>query len=207
MSPDFEKQSYWQYRFASETSFEWLTSSETFMTFIEPYLSSSPNQKILHLGSGTSGLHTCFRAKGYLDVTSVDYEPLALERGLQLEEKAFGDIQTKYAVADVTRLHVDLPQPHGFDLVVDKGAADAVSCGEPTALIDMIRCVRKCLASGGLWISLSYSADRFNLKNLPFYVRVIAKIPTPKAKPTDPDIYYWCYLLVPIDGGSSQVSG
>ncbi|KAI3325306.1 hypothetical protein HD806DRAFT_492602 [Xylariaceae sp. AK1471] len=199
MAADFEKQSYWRDRFALETSFEWLTSSATFMSFVEPYLSSSRSQRILHLGSGTSDLHTCFRARGYLDVTNVDYEPLALDRGRYIEEKAFGDVQMKYAVADVTRLHLNLPQPHGFDLIVDKSTVDAVSCGGQEAFVDMVRCVRACLAADGLWISLSYSAVRFDLpiENLPFNVHVIAKVPTPKVKPTDPDVYYWCYLLRP----------
>jgi SAM-dependent methyltransferase len=199
MAPDFEKQSYWRVRFATETSFEWLTSSATFISFVEPYLSSFRSQRILHLGSGTSDLHTYFRAKGYLDVTNVDYEPLALERGRYIEEQLFGDVQMKYAVADVTRLHLDLPQPHAYDIIVDKSTVDAVSCGGEEAFIDMVWGVRKCLAAGGLWISLSYSAVRFDLpvESLPFDVRVIAKVPTPKARPTDPDVYYWCYLLRP----------
>ncbi|KAI8624745.1 S-adenosyl-L-methionine-dependent methyltransferase [Xylariaceae sp. FL1651] len=197
MPADFEKQSYWRDRFASETSFEWLTSSATFMSIIEPYLSSSQSQRILHLGSGTSDLHTYFRARGYLDVTNIDYEPLALDRGRQLEERAFGDVQMKYAVADVTKLHVNLPESNLYDLVVDKSTVDAVSCGGSTAFANMIMSVRKFLAVEGLWISLSYSANRFDVEGLPFSVRVIAKIPTPKAKATDPDVYYWCYLLRP----------
>jgi EEF1A lysine methyltransferase 4 len=251
MPADFEKQTYWHDRFATETSFEWLTSSATFMSFVEPYLdqrtssySVSPpfrhkgqdkaGPRILHLGSGTSDLHTYFRARGYLDVTNVDYEPLALERGRQIEKNAFGgDAVMKYALADVTRLRSDLSSNnlswdhpstgpdsdsdldsdpdsrprqrsfraarHTFDLVVDKSTVDAVSCGGEEAFIDMVRSVRECIASDGLWISLSYSATRFQLpaEYMPFDVRVIGKIASPKSRPADPDIYYWCYLLQP----------
>ncbi|KAI1425256.1 S-adenosyl-L-methionine-dependent methyltransferase [Xylaria sp. FL1777] len=198
MAADFEKQSYWHDRFASEAPFEWLTPSTTFISLMEPYLSPSGSQRILHLGSGTSDLHIRLREKGHHDVTNVDYEPLALDRGRQMEERFFGDVVMKYAVADVTRLLADLPRPRAFDLVVDKSTVDAVSCGGDEPCLAMAQCVRECLAAGGLWISLSYSAARFQLDGLPFDVCVIGKIPTPKAKVTDPDVYYWCYLLRPL---------
>ncbi|KAI1115416.1 S-adenosyl-L-methionine-dependent methyltransferase [Nemania sp. NC0429] len=196
--PDYEKQSYWNERFASETAFEWLVPSATFVELIKPYLSvSDKSQRILNLGSGTSDLHTHFRSHGYCDVTSVDFGPRALDRGREMEEKAFGDTKTHYAVADVTKLGHDLGRPNAFDLVVDKSTADSVSCGGDDAMRDMAQGVRECLAAGGVWISLSYSAVRFELEDLPFEVQVIEKILTPKARPMDPDIFYWCYLLRP----------
>ncbi|KAI1817215.1 hypothetical protein GGS20DRAFT_534052 [Poronia punctata] len=257
MPADFEKQAYWHDRFSSETSFEWLTPSATFMSIIEPHLrqwtpssgdfktkARKSRPRILHLGSGTSDLHTCFRERGYLDVTNADYEPLALDRGRQIEKDVFGDVRTKYALVDVTRLRSDLmsssrsssyshpernpdrgntdtgsssetdsdadsssnwprkrryEKTHTFDLVVDKGTADAVSCGGEEHLRNMVRSVRDCVTPDGAWISLSYSASRFDLpvEHMPFDVQVIAKVPTAKTRPTDPDIYYWCYLLRP----------
>ncbi|KAI8951176.1 S-adenosyl-L-methionine-dependent methyltransferase [Xylaria longipes] len=208
MAADFEKQSYWHSRFAQEESFEWLTSSATFLRFIKPHLTAaapSTRRRILHLGSGTSDLHTHLRAEGHDDVTNVDYEPLALARGREIEARVFGDVRTRYVVADVTRLSAacaDLSPGPGpgrgeFDLVVDKSTVDAVSCGGEAALLDMARGVRGCLAPGGVWVSLSYSSGRFQLDELPFEVSVVGKIPTPKAKVTDPDVYYWVYLLRP----------
>ncbi|KAI1368148.1 S-adenosyl-L-methionine-dependent methyltransferase [Xylaria arbuscula] len=210
MAADFEKQSYWRDRFASETAFEWLSPSKTFIPFIEPYLSPTGNQRILHLGSGTSDLHVCLRERGYRDVTNVDYEPLALDRGREMEERAFGDVIMKYSVADVTKtlgsfdVHAVMPCEY-YDIVVDKSTVDAVACGGNEALLAMARCVRKCLAPGAVWISLSYSASRFDLGEdlFPFEVSVIGRIPTAKTKATDPDVYHWCYLLRPreMDGG------
>ncbi|KAI0159876.1 S-adenosyl-L-methionine-dependent methyltransferase [Hypoxylon sp. FL1284] len=211
MPTDFEKQSYWRERFASEESFEWLASSESFMSIMEPYLSAVCRERrpprILHLGSGTSDLHNHLRRKGCPDVTNVDYEPLALERGRRLEKGAFGDVQTKYVVADATQLGGgDLPRNAAFDVVVDKSTVDAVSCGGATALLRMAAGVRSRLADGGLWISLSYSATRFAAPELPFDVEVIAEIPTPKFRETDPDVYFWCYLLRPKPSGSHGLS-
>ncbi|KAL7624990.1 hypothetical protein AAE478_004204 [Parahypoxylon ruwenzoriense] len=201
MPADFEKQSYWHERFASETSFEWLASSESFMAIVEPYLSALSDRahptRVLQLGSGTSDLQNSFRSRGYLDVTNVDYEPLAIERGRRLEKEAFGDVKMKYVVADATQLESGLSQSHAFHMVVDKSTVDAVSCGGETSVLRMAYGVRKCVVEGGLWISLSYSSSRFDVEQLPFDVEVIAKIPTPKLKASDPEVYYWCYLLRP----------
>ncbi|KAI1746063.1 S-adenosyl-L-methionine-dependent methyltransferase [Xylaria scruposa] len=205
MAADFERQSYWHSRFAHEESFEWLTSSTTFMSFIKPRLTSSRAQRILHLGSGTSDLHTHLRAEGYEDVVNVDYEPLALSRGREIEARVFGDVRTRYVIADITRLS-SCAELTGemFDVVVDKSTVDAVSCGGEAAVLKMASSVRECLAPGGVWISMSYSAVRFRLDDLPFEVSVIGKIPTPKAKATEPDVFHWVYLLQPRDGGKPR---
>ncbi|KAI2641420.1 hypothetical protein GGS26DRAFT_3539 [Hypomontagnella submonticulosa] len=201
MAADFEKQSYWHDRFTSEKSFEWLMSSNSFMSIIEPHLQAFSGRdhspRILQLGSGTSDLQNCFRARGYLNVTNVDYEPLAIERGRQLEHATFGDVRTKYVVADVTQLEKDLSLDLKFDVVVDKSTADAVSCGGEVAVLKMAFSVRKCLADEGIWISLSYSSGRFDIEQLPFDVEIIARIPTQKAKASDPEVYHHCYLLRP----------
>ncbi|KAH8172480.1 methyltransferase domain-containing protein [Sarocladium implicatum] len=192
---DFDKQSYWRDRFASETEFEWLVPSEDFVSICRPHLSSlSSSARILQLGFGTSDLQCHLRSFGFTDVTNVDYEPTAIQRGRENELKAFGDVKMKYEIADATQLRLD---GEGYDLVVDKSTVDAVSCGGDAAFRRMTEGVRSCLRPGGIWISLSYSAWRFDVPDLPFDAEVIAKVPTPKLKPNDPDVFHWCYLLRP----------
>ncbi|GAB1309819.1 S-adenosyl-L-methionine-dependent methyltransferase [Madurella fahalii] len=194
MPIDFEKQSYWRERFTSEKSFEWLTPSATFMELLAPYLHRLPNSsRILHLGSGTSDLHNHLRREGFLNVTNVDFEPIAIERGQQLEQDCFGDVRMMYLVADATQLDSGEEYP----LVVDKSTADAIACGGEDAMISLGRSVYRCLGDGGIWISLSYSQSRFEDVQFLFEVEVISEIPTPKAKPTDPEVYHYCYLLRP----------
>lgn len=198
MAADFEQQSYWHYRFRSETAFEWLLSSVDFLQLIDrPFLAALPRSApILHVGAGTSDLHNHLRRRGFLDVTNVDYEPLAADRGRELERRAFGDVRMQYTVADATR---DLAGAGAgsFRLVLDKSTSDAVACGGDEALRRMCDSVRGCIAPDGAWIALSFSADRFRLSGLPFDVEVLAKVPTPKARETDPDVFYWCYCLRP----------
>ncbi|KAK7702569.1 hypothetical protein SLS64_009532 [Diaporthe eres] len=224
MPADFDKQEYWHARFATETKFEWLATSEEFMRILEADADFSQrlnraSSRVLHVGFGTSDLQNHLRAAGFERVLNVDYEPLAVERGRQLEEAAFGGVRMGYAVADATRLDADLglaeEQDQGqergqgeekerrkFDFVVDKSTVDAVSCGGEEALLSMCRAVRRCLAPGGFWISLSYSRWRFDLDGLPFRYEEIARIPTRKLKETDPDIYHHCYKLTPRDDSS-----
>jgi ubiquinone/menaquinone biosynthesis C-methylase UbiE len=196
---DFDKQSYWHERFSHETTFEWLVRSQDLMAAIEPVLpdySISPASRVLQLGFGTSDLQNHFRKRGFGDVTNIDYEPLAVERGRSLEEKAFGDVRMDYRVADVTQLPQDLTGQR-FNLVIDKSTVDAICCAGEEAFRRMANGVRRLLAPGGVWISLSYSASRYSVDDLPFEVDVIHKFPAPKIKPNDPDIYHWCYLLRP----------
>ncbi|KAL0934884.1 protein kinase domain containing protein [Colletotrichum truncatum] len=194
MPADFDKQSYWGNRFVAETNFEWLTESATFMSILDPYLAQLDDfAPILQLGFGTSDLQNHFRQRGFENVTNVDFEPLAMDRGRMLEKQVFGDVKMRYLVADVTQLHL----PDKFDLIIDKSTVDAVSCGGEEQFLRMAEGVRRHLTDDGCWISLSYSFCRFDVEGLPFDVEVIAKIPTPKLKPHDPDVYHWCYLMRP----------
>lgn len=199
MPVDFDKQEYWHQRFATETQFEWLVPSSTFMSILEPHLQNvldnSTNPRVLQIGFGTSDLQNHLRARGLVDVLNIDYEPLAIEHGRQLEKQTFGDVRMSYTVADATQLY--LPGSPKFDLVLDKSTVDAVSCGGEEPFLRMASGVRRSLAPGGFWISLSYSSSRFDVDGLPFEVTVLAKIPTAKARATDPDIYHWCYMLRP----------
>ncbi|CAM1511041.1 Fc.00g085540.m01.CDS01 [Cosmosporella sp. VM-42] len=194
MPADFDQQSYWHGRFTTETSFEWLLPSAVFMALIEPHLAKlDPEASILQIGFGTSDLQNHLRKRGFRNVTNVDYEPLAIDRGRDLEMKEFGDVRMKYEVKDAT--HLDLPKK--FNLVLDKSTVDAVSCGGEEPLRCMANGVRKHLADGAVWISLSYSASRFEIDGLPFDVEVVSKVLTSKLKETDPDVFHWCYLLRP----------
>lgn len=209
MPADFDKREYWHQRFANEDSFEWLVPSEVFIRILEPHLRNldPSHSRILQLGFGTSDLQNHLRARGFRHVLNVDYEPLAIERGRRLEKQTFGDVQMRYVVADATHLQeqvlgkseVDM-EGYKYDLVLDKSTVDAVSCGGDEALCRMAHGVRQVLSERGVWISMSYSSGRFDIHGLPFDVEVVARIPTPKSRDTDPDIYHYCYLLRPRDG-------
>lgn len=208
MPADFEKQEYWHDRFTTETNFEWLATSEQFMDILHgdaDFSRLDPScSHILQIGFGTSDLQNWLRAAGFGPrVLNVDYEPLAVERGRQLERARFRDVRMAYAVADATQLDLR-DRNNKFDFVVDKSAVDAVSCAGEEALRRMCRGVRRCLAPGGFWISLSYSRWRFHLDGLPFRCEEIARIPTRKLKEMDPDVYHYCYKMTPKEDLGSE---
>jgi len=218
MPRDFEKQSYWHERFTSEEAFEWLLSSERFVQELEPWLAGLPKSaRVLHLGCGTSDVHNHLRQRGFANITNLDYEPLAIERSRALEETAFGHTVMEYVVADATRLCLRDAEADGagasptldwagqFDLVVDKSTADAISCAGEAALRALAMGVRACLAKGGVWISMSYSATRFAAgeQELPFRVDELAKVLTAKTRSNEPDVYHFCYLLTPLASAGS----
>lgn len=101
----------------------------------------------------------------------------------------------RYDVQDATQLRLDSSEK--FDLVIDKSTVDAISCAGEDPLRRMAAGVRNCLSPGGVWVSLSYSAWRFDIDHFPFDVEILSKVLTPKLNPLDPDVYYYCYLLRP----------
>ncbi|KAK1827444.1 hypothetical protein QBC39DRAFT_393755 [Podospora conica] len=180
--------------FLSEAAFEWLTPSATFLEVAAPFLSYLPRDApILQLGCGTSDLHIHLRRQGFNNVTNVDFEPLAIERSQALEHVEFGDVRHQYIVADV--LTFDLGRK--FDLVLDKSTADAVACSEGPSVLAMTHRVKHHLTENGAWLSLTFSASRFEFDDglLPLRTEIIDKLPTPKRKPTDPDVFHFCHLL------------
>jgi hypothetical protein len=101
----------------------------------------------------------------------------------------------KYLVTDATQLDLD----DKYQVAIDKSTADAVSCGGAHSIALMVEGIRRCLGDDGFWLSLRYSPFRFEHDTVQslFDVEIIGKLPTPKAKPTDPDIFHYCYLLRP----------
>lgn len=165
------------------------------MDILTPILSNLPPwARLLHLGSGTSDLHNQLRSAGFQDVTNIDYEPLAVKRGQDMEMSVFGDLRMKYVIADVTDLRL---RDEKFDLVIDKSTVDAISCAGEHAVLRMAEGVRRCLAPGGVWVSLSYSGSRFEVDRLLFGVEVVERIPVPKQREGEPELFHWCYLLRP----------
>ncbi|KAM7186607.1 methyltransferase-like protein 13 [Naviculisporaceae sp. PSN 640] len=202
MPPEYESKDYWHARFQHETAFEWLVPSAEFVKFLEPLLSNlPPAANILHLGCGTSDLHTILRQRGYRNISNMDYEPLAIQRSREIEKRVFGDVLMNYVVADATNFEL---KDIKFDLVIDKSTTDAIACGS-SSVLSVTKAVRRCLTDNGMWISLSFSPYRYDLEGIPFAVRLISEVPVPKAKPYDPDLFYYCYLLQPLS--ATRTSG
>lgn len=123
-----------------------------------------------------------------LDITNVDYSQAAVEWGMDRERALFGDVCMRWETLDLLdgaaawwrRGEEGQGQEEGlgmFDVVLDKSTADAMACGEPVKVsssgpdadeaevhpVEVLALnLARVVVPGGLWISLSYSAWRFD---------------------------------------------
>ncbi|KAI8824647.1 hypothetical protein BJ741DRAFT_584140 [Chytriomyces cf. hyalinus JEL632] len=143
---DFSSQAFWDDRFIHEEEFEWLVSSNVLAdhcisTMNENLGEGATIPSLLHIGSGTSLVSNALRSKlPHAKIINLDYAQLAIEKGKRMELSQFGNIRMGWIVANLLDWislrdalsveSMDASQASGkFDLIVEKGAADAISCG------------------------------------------------------------------------------
>jgi hypothetical protein len=165
---DFSSAEYWASRFTTETSFEWLLPSSKIVAFIlENFPSTNTSStRCLHLGCGTSTLgieleDALRTARHDVDVRVIDSDYVA--------DSIHLPTRTSRPILPLNAL--DLPDlvgksEEGWDLIIDKSTADAISCGPLIDDIEPIQVLCRNLAEvtrkGTRWMSISYSPTRFS---------------------------------------------
>lgn len=104
--------------------------------------------------------------EGYLDITSIDYSSVCIERLLQLVPKHKCGTM-KYMVADITNLSpADFPNA-SFAVVVDKGTVDSILCGGSfQGIPDALSEVSRVLRPNGVFICVTYGSPCVRLRHL-----------------------------------------
>jgi hypothetical protein len=182
---DYSSQTYWESRLDKEreSGFEWLVPSAAIL----PLISSSAQAlqthivqplKVLHFGCGSSSLGTDIQ--GHLGTDAQVYDADYATSSINDRTSPLLGTRT------VPLLQIDVLSPqsvvaasptNGWDLLVDKSTADAISCGAPhdvhvgdssnsatckrEALEVLCDNLAKVTRKGGRWISVSYSSSRF----------------------------------------------
>ncbi|KAJ3226593.1 hypothetical protein HDU81_007237 [Chytriomyces hyalinus] len=188
---DFSSQAFWDDRFIHEEEFEWLVSSNVLADHCVSILTENSDgatiPSLLHIGSGTSLVSNALRSKlPDAKIINLDYAQLAIEKGKRMEISQFGDIRMGWIVANLLDWNslyhalsvesMDASQASGkFDLIVEKGTADAISCGVDVQVqvSDVINAVvpptsalllhlSRITRPGGKIVSLSYSRFRYD---------------------------------------------
>lgn len=185
---DFSSQAYWSSRFQTEISFEWLATTDDLVPLIletiiqlrnaRPSRESAGPFNVLHFGCGTSSLGSDIAraasqwvtsAPDWLRVVDADYALASIHTQNGDEMPGSGVERIQLDVLDREDCARTAP-PGGWDLLVDKSTADAISCG-PDIILEGVRKVEPIealcanLASvtrhGGRWVCISYSENRF----------------------------------------------
>jgi hypothetical protein len=190
MPVDYASQAYWETRLAKEreTGHEWLVPTSTILPVVAALIPDDRIVKILHFGCGSSSLgpelQKAFGSR--VDITDADYAASSI-RPSSIE--SFDSVPLiEVDVLDLAALRASSPVG-GWDILIDKSTADAISCGPPSRLFDdaiekeaidvLCTNVAQVTRPGGRWISISYSSERFNwLSRRPDSVwRVISRLP------------------------------
>jgi hypothetical protein len=237
MPIDYSSQSYWESRLAKEreTGYEWLVPTSLILPIISEHgITTSHCTQILHFGCGSSFLgHELQSAFGRkVKVTDADYAATGLRPNI------VGPHDCSRSPEEVPLLDLDvlsLPSvvaaspAEGWDLLVDKSTADAISCGPPCgqskgspsddaeqeAIEVLCRNLAQVTRPAGRWVSISYSSERFDFlsarHDLPW--RVTHKLPVRLISPTtvrSKDIVYqpeagvWAWVLERVESSSQD---
>lgn len=175
--------SYWDQRYQSQDeNYDWYLSYPDFKDLILRTLNvrGGPNEidsaddisdagkrhryqlKTLVVGCGNSDLSEQMHNDGFIDMVSIDYSEVVVERmRSKLSEK-----KLKFEVADVR----DMSQfaTGTFDVIVDKGTLDAILCGEDSTKNgnQMIAECRRVLKPGGHMFVITYGQPNSRLNYL-----------------------------------------
>lgn len=177
---DFSSAEYWASRFTTETSFEWLLPSSPIIAFIienfQPDLESRKAIKCLHIGCGTSDLgkelEDALKEKLRSMVSNVEVDVQVIDSDYvaeSIQPSANPSLEPRQILPldglNLSDLMHKSPEP-GWDLIIDKSTADAISCGPLIDSIEPLQILLHNLAQvtkkGTRWISISYSATRFS---------------------------------------------
>ncbi|OWZ14296.1 Methyltransferase [Phytophthora megakarya] len=172
---DFRKQEYWDQFFQKrgEKAFEWYGDYASLRPGLQALLRLpdvapaslvrrlKAKVRVLVVGCGNSALSADLAADGFLDLLSVDFSERVIDEMRRKEPTL------QWQVMDMTDMRA--LQDASFDLVMDKGALDALMA-EDTAEIKtdaskMLREVQRVLAPGGRYCCVTMAQD-FILQHL-----------------------------------------
>ena len=119
---------YWDERYASKDSHEWLKSYLALTPFFEKHLFATRpfDSRILHLGSGDSEIPAELAQYGYRDQLCVDFSSVVVDQMSTLDAKRWG---IHWIKADVRGMR-EIPD-ESIDVAFDKSTLDAMIHGSP----------------------------------------------------------------------------
>ncbi|KLT39999.1 hypothetical protein CC85DRAFT_166945 [Cutaneotrichosporon oleaginosum] len=191
MAVDYSKKSYWRERLSREkdVGFEWLLPTAEILSTISDVVGevnyASTPVTILHFGCGSSTLGVDLQRHlgDHFAISDADYASSSLHArdfADSTVSESFSSLQVPLYDIDVLDLKslLSIAPTEGWDVFIDKSTADAISCSPPLpgvsyskhacnadeidALSVLCANLRSVASRHCRWISISYSATRFD---------------------------------------------
>ncbi|CAM9123970.1 unnamed protein product [Ectocarpus fasciculatus] len=169
MNAEFKKQEYWDSRFESEETYDWLCTYPNIRSHLAPLI--KPTDKILVVGCGNSTFSADLYDDGYKNITNIDYSGNVVRA-----------MQAKYSEGKPEMLWVEMNmldltfEDSSFDVVIDKAAMDALMVDEGDLWHPKEDCVRsahqmcagiaRVLRDTGVHLQISFAQPHFRTKYL-----------------------------------------
>ena len=199
---DYSSIKYWDSRYLNEHMeiFEWYQTYDTLKEKISDYIKKE--DKILHVGCGTSKLAEDLYIEEITNVTNIDFS----ENAIKIMEDRYKEQNVKmiYKKMDVTEMS-EFPN-NSFNIVFDKALLDTVLCAENALpIVDkMINEIYRVLVNQGYYIIISNGSEdkRKNLFKSDLWDYKILEIEKPSKvvvlDEKDPKNYHYIYILTKI---------
>lgn len=194
---EYGEETYWDGRYAKEdVVYEWLVSWKLLQPMLVNRVPSEA--KILHVGCGNSTLGVDIRKAGFGlgGCVNSDVSPAVIA---QMEARFKEEEGVTFVVDDCTAMNM---ANASFDVVLDKGTLDALSCksdklAKEEATRKLVSEAYRVLTPGGTYIVISFSEQR--KKPIELGAPWLSVSQERIHIPGKPDCYLYCATKVPMD--------
>jgi EEF1A lysine methyltransferase 4 len=203
----FKLHSYWEDRFATEESFEWLVGWKQVSNQVEKYLKKS--DRILIVGCGNCSFSADIYDAGYENIVNIDFSEMVIDKMRQIHSISRPNMS--WEVMDMTKMTFE---DNAFDVVLDKAAMDALVVDEgdvwdPTSSViatvdQMSLSVNKVLNKDhGIFLQISFAQPHFRTKYLMGYRAANTPMNPYDAYVGHSERYHWnlSHEIIDVEGG------
>lgn len=155
---EFSSKAYWEkfFQMRGQESFEWYGSFQEIYPQIQQAI--SPDDKVLVIGCGNSNFSGELYDTGIHSIVNLDFSELVIQ---EMKIKNMFRSEMEWDVGDMTEM--SLYDANSFDIVVDKGALDALVSNSSSELREkaqkMFEEIQRVLRINGKYICISLAED------------------------------------------------
>jgi len=155
---NYSKKEYWDYhyKFNKQEQYDWLQTYLQLKPFITNYLKKE--YAYLVIGCGNALYSGEMYDDGYKNIINIDYSKEVIE---VMSQRNATRPDMKWIYADATDMSIFKNEE--FDVIIDKSVLDSIMCSEEAERLcdKMSTEVRRVTKTGGHWLVVSYSDDRY----------------------------------------------